>query len=116
MATTEELLIKVALAADDGLTLTSAAALHDVPPRLVGVWVRKAEDGEEPYEAWLTGILKRHALKRQAYLLSLAEKAQRPGRRGSWRARDLARMQSAPSELEKEIRELRTLRWNRKAK
>lgn len=107
----EELLVAVAETALAGVSLQTACSRHAVPRWILVEWVSRADDGKEPWQAWLMGIQQHFAEQRVAYLTALAEKASKHTRRASQAMRDLANAQGAPSALERELRDLRAARW-----
>lgn len=102
-----EVLGKVSEWSGRGLSLTAAAAQTGVLRRPVVSWVRLADEGVEPFRSWLVGVVAADAAKRQAQIARIQEVADRTTRRGHWASRDLERLRGAPTELERELRDLR---------
>lgn len=94
-----ETLGKVAKELERGLSLANAAALHGVLRRPLVSWVRLADDGVEPFQAWLMAICQRDAQARAQYFDGLgALSALDVGA-----VRDYRRARGAPTELEREL-------------
>jgi hypothetical protein len=95
-----------------GVSLTGAAALHGVLRRPVVSWVRLADEGVEPFASWLTGICKRDAERRAAYLAGIEQLAAVD----VGAVRDYRRQHGAPTELERELVMLRKAALGRQAR
>lgn len=95
-----------------GLSLCSAAARQGVLRRELVCWVRLADEGSEPFYAWLVHLCKSDADTRSEYFAALKTMAHID----LAAVRDWRRARGAPSELERELFLLRKTGLTRQAK